>query len=489
MNDGRRLAREINDAFTAIGSAVADTRFATKGWCYETNPTGFAVTSPGIEEALKKTQYKIPIYDVNKKFNTKPACVLQTKHPQFRASAPCCPQNRRWKVSDMTPNRLKSRNGGRLFNREMVDKANAAHAGSYTYSHLESALGLSALDLSQGTTTSTPRQHCPSNGHNSAVAITQDSASKRDSRALFRDHTCFRSATLMHGWHSQSLTTIPESSYVLLAPVPVAQVLGTRMPRFTRSGTRRGVRLSSRNMFTSPCFPSRGVPANSKTDLHSTPFTLTSPFYRHGVIKVLDYATTVGDGNVELVSSRGTVVGNIGKGIDVTDFQMAILGGAGEFLRTEPGEVHRAEADDFVDIDKWWDEFRLGAPGRFIRESDVARHTRTKVSDTRGQDILEKVCVNIEAERTGLQPGQAHRNHQLRVTASIGITASRKTYEYDSGPPSPMMEITLGGPHQIGDIVPMGFNLGHDLEDFLKWESKHAEAIFLEHLKRSKLSG
>lgn len=46
----------------------------------------------------------------------------------------------------------------------------------------------------------------------------------------------------------------------------------------------------------------------------------------------------------------------------------------------------------------------------------------------------------------------------------------------DSLPPSPMMPLVIDDGGEVQEAVPMGYNLGHDLGDFLKWEAENTYA-------------
>jgi hypothetical protein len=56
----------------------------------------------------------------------------------------------------------------------------------------------------------------------------------------------------------------------------------------------------------------------------------------------------------------------------------------------------------------------------------------------------------------------------------------RKPSAPESLPPSPMLDIALPNiPNRAGgEVIPMGFNLGHDLGDFLNWEAHNVQTLF-----------
>jgi len=44
-------------------------------------------------------------------------------------------------------------------------------------------------------------------------------------------------------------------------------------------------------------------------------------------------------------------------------------------------------------------------------------------------------------------------------------------------PPSPMLDLVIPSLNKDNEVIPMGFNLGHDLGDFLRWEAQHAQLL------------
>ncbi|KLP06664.1 uncharacterized protein FFB20_10980 [Fusarium fujikuroi] len=221
--------------------------------------------------------------------------------------------------------------------------------------------------------------------------------------------------------------------------------------------------------------------------LKSTPYTLTQPSFRHGLITLslarLDRGAKTTDDT-----------------LDWTAFQMAILGGAGELFQDTSCEVDIRQAED---ITLWFDTFGFETYGELITE-DVAEgvlapwpSTRLSPHSTQSSahptiDNEASLPIPVSAEfPSGFwnapAPGQAF--DKAKFFSSTGLKRwvgeggpKRPSFHSseESLPPSPMMELVVrmddveGG---ISDTVPMGYNLGHDLGDFLKWQLENMVCI------------
>ncbi|OAA63737.1 hypothetical protein SPI_03900 [Niveomyces insectorum RCEF 264] len=84
--------------------------------------------------------------------------------------------------------------------------------------------------------------------------------------------------------------------------------------------------------------------------------------------------------------------------------------------------------------------------------------------------------------RSSLFAAQPHRHHHhshQQAQQSRTSLASFASYDsYDSLPPSPMADLVMTcGANGTEYLAPMGYNLGHDLGDFLKWGSENVSAM------------
>lgn len=70
---------------------------------------------------------------------------------------------------------------------------------------------------------------------------------------------------------------------------------------------------------------------------------------------------------------------------------------------------------------------------------------------------------------------ESQQHHQEQQDDGLLHPVKERAGSHDSLPQSPMLDLVVGRSVTGEDyIVPMGFNLGHDLGDFLKWESENA---------------
>ncbi|KAM0335453.1 hypothetical protein ACHAQA_000499 [Verticillium albo-atrum] len=86
----------------------------------------------------------------------------------------------------------------------------------------------------------------------------------------------------------------------------------------------------------------------------STPCTLTMPTFRHGRIRFP---------KSEVVKGRKIAVDDT---LDWTAFQMAILGGAGDFFSDPSDFAPRTEADEIDELTNWFDDFGFEHHGLLI---------------------------------------------------------------------------------------------------------------------------
>ncbi|KAF7561349.1 hypothetical protein G7046_g2799 [Stylonectria norvegica] len=212
--------------------------------------------------------------------------------------------------------------------------------------------------------------------------------------------------------------------------------------------------------------------------LKSTPFTLTKPAFRHGPITFSK--AEVGKGARTMDDT-----------LDWTAFQMAILGGAGDFLHDASYDDDSKQADE---VASWFESFGFETEGDLVREPlsssrDSSQSTLSSTPSTVDTDSELPIPVGTEFP-SGFwnRPTSAQTLDARKFFSSTGlkrwvVDVPKKRYttqSSDSLPPSPMMPLVVhtGDLHgdDIQEAVPMGYNLGHDLGDFLKWEAEHVYA-------------
>ncbi|KAI8959671.1 hypothetical protein F5Y11DRAFT_296092 [Daldinia sp. FL1419] len=222
--------------------------------------------------------------------------------------------------------------------------------------------------------------------------------------------------------------------------------------------------------------------------LQSSPCSMTSPIFRHGPIR-LAKSDLIADVKI-----------GADDGLDWTAFQMAISGGAGDWFSESDDIIRRREAEEAEEIAEWFGSWKFSGPGGLL---DHPVETDSPMSMTSGEDCSEVSYTETEKE---VNPYNQHYHWQTpdqkmipeihqpdydisgleldtaRMSMDDHIFGQPKEYgsreSYASLPQSPMLDLrVIRSPNGDDvDVVPMGYNLGHDLGDFLKWEAEHAYA-------------
>lgn len=385
----------------------------------------------------------------------------------------------------------------------------------------EEALAVPALDVESTETPNEPffMDDLPSRIGSSGVKLTvstpieekADSVPfggpvKRDFSAQHRDDELFLDNTersRRSGWPKEE----SESSYGRAA-LPVPPV---------KSQLRYMVR---KQLPALPCIPeSTHSPATSDEDelflgsdqsaaavvadsefvyLRSSSCTLTVPAFRHGPIRLS-----------KADISPDPLLG-ADEGLDWTAFQMAILGGAGDWFSDSQDTIREREAEELDDLRDWWDSWCFERTGGLVtHETEEGEDEPPSPTDSTlsGGDLSEFSYAEIERDNPysahhGWQRDGDHATAEGRP-ADVGLpprTSSRGFWLdtdklYDGGaierwstdwpddddgegrvslPQSPMLDIqVIRSDNGDVDYVPMGYNLGHDLGDFLRWEAEH----------------
>ncbi|KAI1766672.1 hypothetical protein GGR53DRAFT_485461 [Hypoxylon sp. FL1150] len=229
---------------------------------------------------------------------------------------------------------------------------------------------------------------------------------------------------------------------------------------------------------------SQNIVANSDyLFLQSSPCSITSPGFRHGPIR-LAKSDLIPDMKV-----------GAEEGLDWTAFQMAISGGAGDWLSESDDTIRRREAEEVDELVDWFGSLNFKTPGNLVtRDFEIPSPTST----TSGEEYSDVSYTEIEKDNPysphhqwqRLRRKVAAQSRQLDLdmsgleldTSKMRLDDQGKEYDcresYASLPQSPMLDLrvirTPDGDDM--DVVPMGYNLGHDLGDFLKWEAEHAYA-------------
>lgn len=256
---------------------------------------------------------------------------------------------------------------------------------------------------------------------------------------------------------------------------------------------------------------------NDYVELPSTPFTLTSPLFRHGKIRLEQVYR----------NNRDSITGP--EDLDWTAFQMAISGTMDDGgLGMEEENIWEADEAELDGILDWWTGFGYQGIGRMVNEAPPSRRKTRKMTLEReqrknGEIGRENAVAGLgiktsgsgfnnnglwfnqiqdhkddsnnehyhstprpqtpthlkpkpsQMQRTPITP-PANQNPRRDVNLQVDITKSMQQHDDDdddSLPPSPINLVKIKD-----EYIPMGYNLGHDLGDFLNWETYHVQSLF-----------
>ncbi|KAJ9161438.1 hypothetical protein NKR19_g2224 [Coniochaeta hoffmannii] len=256
--------------------------------------------------------------------------------------------------------------------------------------------------------------------------------------------------------------------------------------------------------------PSPPVPRFSPDDndpfirLPSTLYTLTMPTFRHGPIRIAR-------ADVALAHSSGSKLATaavLDDTLDWTAFHMAISGGAGDLLgeSTDYSRRDAAAEDEVDDLCEWFAEFGFAGYGRLVgggRSQPASPLTvvegscspvssgSSSSSSSSGGGSGRHLPIPVDKEfPTGFWNGRLGDGAGSRFDRARSVGLRRWTVEghpkssrrpsvdsLASLPQSPMLDLIVSQDARGNEyIVPMGYNLSHDLGDFLTWEAQNVYA-------------
>ncbi|KAI0390212.1 hypothetical protein F5Y17DRAFT_81448 [Xylariaceae sp. FL0594] len=315
--------------------------------------------------------------------------------------------------------------------------------------------------------------------------------------------------------HKSSISSLPPDRESSTTPTPQSVKKSNTFPMSppTKSPSRH-LRSASRGKVNElPSIPEAAASTEEYVYLNASPYSMTTPRLRHGPIR-LNKADLVPE--VKLAD----------EGLDWTAFQMAILGGAGDWFTDSDDTIRRREAEEADDIAEWWESWQFRSTGELITSRYEAPSPTSTLS---GDEIPDVVSYNDIKRDNPYRPHHAWQKNPtarilstssssssssslssgadgLQLSLDLGLTAKGApsffanapidaSWRLDSIeqkqvvaavgrdslgslPPSPMLDLRVIRSENGDDfdVVPMGYNLGHDLGDFLKWEAEHAYA-------------
>lgn len=202
--------------------------------------------------------------------------------------------------------------------------------------------------------------------------------------------------------------------------------------------------------------------------LPSTRYTLVAPLFRQGPIRIEPLLQR----RRELVPEEEPLQ------LDWTAFQMAISG-MGEAMIEDDWEDDEAGLNEIL---SWWRGYGFEGYGRMDR-SEPAPPTHGDLLPA--LLVAKKLLEAPPTNRTNTQEISSIQRQSREETDTRKIPketrqlsdAQKRISLTESMPPSPMLDLVLPSPSRDGEVIPMGFNLGHDLGDFLNWETHHVQTL------------
>ncbi|KAI0599936.1 hypothetical protein F4775DRAFT_100616 [Biscogniauxia sp. FL1348] len=524
----RQLIQETDEAFRPVSNVLPDTRkpdtspkHPARQSTFELSPT--TTSAPrlrlyefGSKNATLALQSPISVSRVKRR-KSKRSKKTQSMMPHRKppAAKPAAKGGSRWTFTDNVSEIFT----GKLFHRieadEVLSPGQIEAFKLRRLSHLQAEmLAQKSAENLGNDTAETPTepfhlQDLPSRIGSSGVGSNPDTASEERPRTSSSEEAARR------GWESDSslptaeLDSAPQQKIYKnnTFPMTTPKTLTRQPPRRQKTAlsiipeTATPVATEIR-FFRENSIHKETRPHNTEDSefiyLQCPPCTLTMPGFRHGPIR-LDKSDLVPD--VKLGADDG---------LDWTAFQMAILGGAGDWFTDSDDTIRHREAEEAADIIEWWDSWGEAgtAAGALVTQDMVAitsASTPSPTSTLSGGDNLSDVSYceiegdNPYSAQHGWQQHQQQRYHHhhyhhggefdlgglMRPPHFRKWTpdSEEKQVVVDRGsfislPQSPMLDLKIiGGPDgEDMDVVPMGYNLGHDLGDFLKWEAEHAYA-------------
>jgi hypothetical protein len=223
----------------------------------------------------------------------------------------------------------------------------------------------------------------------------------------------------------------------------------------------------------------------------SSPYTITMPTFKHGPIR---FSKDEICKEIKLAADDT---------LDWTAFQMAILGGAGDFFSGSEDYTQKSEVDEADDLADWFSSFGFEHAGLLVPspvpsssdrdvpslEASPATTAEYSPISSTATDLDLPIPVAEEYPSGFWNEGDYDASKFLSLHEGCGIKrwtveghpkryTDKNRESQESLPQSPMMELVIKRSLASSEAepVPMGYNLGHDLGDFLKWESEHAYA-------------
>lgn len=553
-----QLIRETDEAFKAIGTALADAKAATQGW--HDQPTA-PVKPPALARGVSRREprpsnvtSRIPVHRVvsvskgKKKRQIKKTTNLfgrvVHKVPPPPANTPA-----RWTLTDVTTNMFS----GKMFRTEVDEMLTPGRIQQQLKNNQDEKDRKVSMEstTSFGTDGSTPTEPFHLESLGSRIAAVNLAAVQRDlplasnpdppllstqmkpatpHTAFPTPHTMVDTIALPSGRSEMERMVFDNFSFP--DPPPPIPPRAARRPSAPRATQMLPTipEVSSLNIIPTKHL-STSTSSNSTHPslsilspptvifLPSTHYTLTSPLFLHGPIRL------------ERLLRNGKGSSPEEEALDWIAFQMAISGTIQDEKTSDLRNNAELEADE-AEIDNliaWWASFGFEGYGRMECAADVkktAEPAMSKAEEQKQSELYEQKrnwrnwttptpqpTTNAPLEpllsshklnwtddilasndRTSLQEPYPHPS-PYSLTESLPAADARSSImppmlprrpslaeSLLSLPRSPMLDLVVEGDSvgrdEEAEVIPMGFNLRHDLEDFLSWEARHVAGLY-----------
>jgi hypothetical protein len=460
-----QLIKETDEAFQAVGLALADAKATTYEWHDNTATAPFIRTvakprnGPGKKRSIPNLSSKTSIWRSSSvvKAKRQPFHLRKTKQPSRtgprHVPPPITPE--RWTLTDVTSN-LVDVFSGKIFRTEVDEMLTPGRMQLLQDNGTETrGKRSSESNASLNSSSSTPTE--PFNLESLSASI---DAATQVSQSPFPDPILppppvpkrsearrAKATTEKNVGDGTEMTfedlNFPSPPRKSSRAGPLGQQMLPTIPEIS------SITLAPPKTYGKEKLKHNSIPESIQDSitLFSTPFTLTSPLFRHGPIRI-------GRRKANLPEEA----------LDWTAFQMAILGtmdsDTSDGLGREPDET---ELDS---ITEWFAEFGFEGPGALIGETPNRPRIEVHIKDDnnkrkpwRGAFSGEKMLVEGD----------------LKESRVKGV----RLEDGESLPSSPMLDLSPPEVSGSGEtIIPMGYNLGHDLGDFLSWEAQHIQNLY-----------
>ncbi|RKU48372.1 hypothetical protein DL546_009058 [Coniochaeta pulveracea] len=232
--------------------------------------------------------------------------------------------------------------------------------------------------------------------------------------------------------------------------------------------------------------------------LPSTNYTMAAPFFRHGPIRLAK-----SDIVRSHTSSQLSFAAEVDRTLDWTAFQISILGGAGDLYSESRDYLKREEEEERLvdELCDWWEGYGFESYGRIQRDAhdqyssgtthdaigaptEIPQITKTDLlsglynrlpQSTEGGLLTSRFSTarNLGSRRWTVEGRSKHPATGKHLGMNFDVARQRRP-SMESLPQSPMLDLEVMKDVKGEEyVVPMGYNLDHDLGDFLAWEAQN----------------